>query len=225
MMDYRKVPVIINNYNRLDYLVQLIAWLEKAGMRSIYIIDNASTYPPLLEFYKKCPYTIFKLNENVGHTALWDSHIQLWFKNQYYVYTDPDVVPVEECPQNAIDYFKKVLDRYPEITKVGFGLKIDDLPDHYKRKQEVIEWEAVFWENEIDTGLYKARIDTTFALYRPNTRYQQWDTTLRTGGIYIARHLPWYENSDQPSPEELHFKNVTTKVSSWYKAETGKYSG
>ena len=57
-------PIIINNYNRLEYLKDLIAWLESAGMKKIYIIDNLSTYPPLLEFYKKIKYTVFKLDKN-----------------------------------------------------------------------------------------------------------------------------------------------------------------
>jgi hypothetical protein len=192
-------------------------------MKKIYIIDNASTYPPLLDFYKTTKHTVFKLTDNVGHTALWDTHIQLWFKNQYYIYTDPDIIPVKECPVNVISYFKNMLDSFPEITKVGFGLKIDDLPDHYNRKQEVIDWESKFWQNEIKPDIFKASIDTTFALYKPNTRDQQWDSTLRTGGNYIARHLPWYENSTNPSDEELFFKEVTTKVSSWYKE--GEYNG
>ena len=153
---WQQVPVIINNFNRLEYLQKQIAWLEKAGMRRIYIIDNNSTYPPLLEFYKKTPYVVFRLTQNVGHTALWETHIQLWFKNQYYILTDPDIIPIEECPLNAVEYFKQVLDNYPEITKVGFGLKIDDLPDHYDRKEEVIEWEKQYWLNLIEKDIYRS---------------------------------------------------------------------
>jgi hypothetical protein len=220
---WQNVPVIINNFNRLDYLLQQLKWLEKAGMRNIYIIDNASTYPPLLDFYNKCHFTVFRLTQNVGHTALWDTHIQLWFKNQYYILTDPDIIPIEECPLDSVSYFWSLLQKYPQISKVGFGLKIDDLPDHYNRKHEVIKWESSFWNNEIEPNVYKAKIDTTFALYKPNTTHQQWDSTLRTGGKYIARHLPWYENSSTPSQEELFFKEVTTNISSWYKQE--EYNG
>ncbi len=220
---WQNVPVIINNYNRLDYLKVQLEWLEKAGMKNIYIIDNASTYPPLLDFYKKIPYTIFRLTDNVGHKALWITHVQMWFTNQFYVLTDPDIIPVEECPNDVVKYFKYMMDKYPDIKKVGFGLKIDDLPDHYDRKNEVIEWESKFWENEVEKDIYKAKIDTTFALYRPNTFNQQWSKTFRTGGKYIARHLPWYEDSRKPSEEELFFKKITTKVSSWYK--DGQYNG
>jgi hypothetical protein len=216
-------PIVINNFNRLDCLKQQVAWLEHAGIKNIYIIDNASTYPPLLAYYKQCPYIVFRLTENVGHTAFWDTHIHLWFKNRFYVLTDPDVVPVEECPATVLDHFYSLLQIHHGITKVGFGLKIDDLPDHYQRKREVIEWETKYWSQYVGDDVYKAPIDTTFALYRPNTRYQQWDTTLRTGGIYQARHLPWYEDSEKPSDEEIYFKKVTTQTSSWYKE--GEYRG
>ena len=130
MVNYRKVPVIINNFNRLEYLQKLISWLEWAGMKSIYIIDNNSSYPPLLAYYKKTKHIVFRLNKNVGHMALWQSHIFMGFKNRPYVYTDPDIVPVDECPKNVIAYFWELLMKYPDFGRVGFGLKIDDLPDH-----------------------------------------------------------------------------------------------
>ena len=223
--DYTKIPVIINNFNRLEYLKKQIDWLENARMKNIYIIDNASSYPPLLEYYKKCKYIIFRLTENTGHTALWDTHIYLWFKNTPYIYTDPDILPDENCPLDAVKYFKKILEERPEITKIGFGLKIDDIPDYNHRKEEIINWEKKYWENEITPDLYKAKIDTTFALYKANARYQQWDTTLRTGGKYIARHLPWYEDPAQVSDEEIYFKKITTDISSWYKKQDNDYNG
>jgi hypothetical protein len=223
LKSYRDIPVIINNFNRLNYMKQLISWLEKAGMKKVYIIDNNSTYHPLLEYYKKTKYTVFKLDKNVGHTALWDTHIFMWFKNSYYVYSDPDILPVEECPLDVVDYFLQILKQYPEFTKVGFGLKIDDIPDCYSRKQEVINWESKYWDEPVAEGLYKARTDTTFALYRPNVRNQQWDRTLRTSGIYMARHLPWYEDDNEPNNEEIFFSKAATSVSSWYKK--GGYSG
>ena len=218
----KDTPVIINNFNRLDYLRQLLAWLEKAGMKKVFILDNASSYPPLLDFYRTCKYPVFILNENVGHTAFWDTNFALLFKNQHYILTDPDVVPIEECPLNVIEYFYELLDKYPEITKVGFGLKIDDLPDHYSRKKEVIEWEKQFWKEEIEPGIYKADIDTTFALYRPNTWYQQKGKTLRTGYPNLLRHLSWYIDEKNLGNEEIFFRKTASKISSWLDRERYK---
>ncbi len=224
-VDYKKIPVIINNFNRLDCLKKQIDWLTWAGMKNIYIIDNLSTYPPLLEFYRRTPFTVFRLDKNVGHTALWDTHIFMYFKNTSYIYTDPDILPVKECPKDVIIHFRTILKKFKEISKIGFGLKIDDLPDHNPRKQEVINWEKQFWENEVEPDLYKARIDTTFALYKPNIKYQQWETTLRTGGKFMAHHLPWYENPNSPNAEESYFRQHTSDTSSWYKKQSQTYNG
>jgi len=211
------IPVIINNFNRLEWLVKQINWLEKAGMKNIYIIDNDSTYPPLLSYYAKTKHIVLKLSENFGHESLWKTHLQLWFCFDYYVYTDPDIIPVDDCPFNTIEYFFELLQKYPTIKKVGFGLKIDDLPDYYVHKQKVIQWEEQFWKKQISEGLFEADIDTTFALYKPNTNNQCWGETLRTSFPYIARHMPWYNNSTIDSEEEDFYKKHASSISSWIK--------
>jgi len=215
--DIKNIPIIINNRNRLTYLLRLISWLEKNGFNNIYIIDNNSTYEPLLKFYDCKKYKIFQLKENVGHLALWKTDIFNLFKRNYYIYTDPDVVPSEECPSDAIEFFMKKLNQYPQIEKIWFGLKIDDLPDSYQNKQKVIEWEKKFWEKEIEPGIYDADIDTTFALYRPfYNGHLRPLKAYRTGGKYVARHLPWYENLSQPTDEnDFYKKNVKPGSSHW----------
>lgn len=214
-IDYREIPVIINNYNRINHLLQLIAWLEKAGMRHIFIIDNASSYPPLLDFYKTTPHTVIQLSANIGYKSIWDTNIHLWFRGLPYIYTDPDVLPIENCPLNAVEYFQQILTKNPEITKVGFGIKTDDIPGYFRNKETVLKWELKFWDEPYGDNLYKADIDTTFALYRENTVKQQWGKTLRTSGKYMVRHLPWYENEENISDEEKYYreKAVTT---TWY---------
>lgn len=220
-IDYRDIPVIINNYNRIDYLQRLIDWLEKAQMRHIYIIDNASTYPPLLNYYKETKHIVIRLEANIGYKALWDTSIHLWLRGLPYIYTDPDILPIDECPLNAVQFFQETLAKYKEVNKVGFGLQIDDLPDFYPSKSDVIKWESKYWNNPIGENLYKADIDTTFALYRSFSADQQWGKTLRTGGKYLAKHLPWYENPQLPSAEELYYRK-TAIGSSWYSQKKEK---
>ena len=87
-----------------------------------------------------------------------------------YVVSD-HVVPTEECPLDAVDRFLDLLQRYPEYVKVGFGLKLDDIPDRFGLKSSVLPWEKQFWTRPLgETGLYEAIIDTTFALYRGGGR-------------------------------------------------------
>jgi hypothetical protein len=68
--DYLRIPVIINNYNRLTSLKLLIASLEKRGYQNIIIVDNNSTYQPLLDYYKSCRYRLIRLEKNLGSNAL-----------------------------------------------------------------------------------------------------------------------------------------------------------
>ena len=215
--DIKNIPVIINNRNRHTFMLQLIDWLEKNGHSNIYIIDNNSTYPPLLDYYLKTKYHVFRLKENVGHLALWKTDIYKQFYNDYYIYTDPDVVPAENCPSDAVSFMMDQLKRFAVIEKIGFGLKIDDLPEHYENKKKVIEWESNFWKTEIIKDVYDAKVDTTFALYRPYTIGSLWvQKAYRTGGNYVARHLPWYENSKASTVEDTYYKmNVRDGASHW----------
>ena len=50
MIPYRDVAVIINRFNRVSSLRRLVKWLLDAGQKNVIIIDNASTYAPLLEY-------------------------------------------------------------------------------------------------------------------------------------------------------------------------------
>lgn len=202
-----ETPIIINNFNRLTFLRELIERLEKCGYKNIYIIDNASTYPPLLDYYDKLKYKIYRLEDNVGFLSFWKTEIYKQFKNQYFVYTDSDVVPSDECPDDFLSYFYFLMKKYPRASKVGFSLKIDDLPDTFSNKAKVLDWESKFWDNELEPGIYKAAIDTTFALYRPNVKGGAFfhDFMIRTAGKYSAKHLPWYNDDSNPTEEEKYY--------------------
>lgn len=219
--NYYQVPVIINNRNRFDYLKQLIEWLKKSGYSNIIVLDNASNYEPLLNYYKVADVKVIRLTENFGHLALWKSGVYKQFYDNYYVYTDPDLMPVEECPPDFMKHFFDLLRKYRDVEKVGFGLKIDDLPNHYEKKQEVIDWEKKFWLHTREPHVYEAAIDTTFALYRPYTNGAIWvQSALRTGAPFVMRHLPWYENSTDLSPESRFYKeNIKKGASHWIKNE------
>ena len=100
----REVPIIINNFNRLDTLCKLLDALVVRGYTNIYILDNASTYPPLLKYYERCPFTVIRLEKNLGFKALWKSSLRKKFCGDYYIYTDSDVVPVVDCPADFVDH-------------------------------------------------------------------------------------------------------------------------
>lgn len=215
----RRYPIFILCRDRVTTLRALIAWLESAGHENIYLIDNNSSFPPLLEFYEETPHRVIWLEQNFGHRALWDSGLldKLGVEDRYVV-TDPDVIPIRECPKDAVAYFDAVLDRYPLARKVGFGIKIDDLPHSYALRDSVVEWESQFWKNEITPGLYEAPIDTTFALYRRHSGHHT-EPAIRTGLPYMLRHLPWYIDSGNLSEEERYYRNQAKSGLSYWSTD------
>lgn len=215
--DVKKIPIIINNFNHLECLKRLISKLEQSGYTNIYIIDNNSSYKPLISYYEQLPYKVFLLKKNWGYLSLWKSGIYKFFKGQYYVYTDSDVVPANFVPLDYIEYFYSIMMKYKNVEKVGFGLRIDNLPDCYNCKNEVIEWEKQYLKKEISKSLFAAAIDTTFALYRPYVTGPAnfYVLHIRTGYPYLAEHLPWYQDSANPTEEDLYYKEHIQTSTHW----------
>jgi hypothetical protein len=215
--DFFNVPIVINNRNRYTFLKELIEWLEKNNYRNIYILDNDSTYPPLLEYYRSTPHKIIFLGKNVGYKALWKSGIFNEIKKGYYVYTDPDVLPGAKCPPTLIEDLYKILLKYKTIEKIGVALRIDDIPDSYANKKEVIRIEKEWWAKKVEENIYDAPVDTTFALYRP---FAQGDAeeckAYRVAGDHTFKHQPWYENSAAPEEEDLYYRRSVAGGSSYW---------
>ena len=87
-------------------------------------------------------------------------------------------------------------------------------------KEKVIEWESVFWKEEIEPNIFKALIDTTFAVYKPYFIGEPIDPDcfcIRTGYPYSVRHLPWYMNSAKPTEEELYYLGHIKTLTHWSK--------
>jgi hypothetical protein len=206
-MDYQQIPIIINNRNRVSFLKMLVDSLQERGYKNIYILDNKSTYPALLDFYKKTDCKVIMLERNIGFDALEKIPLFNQIKKNYFVYTDSDIVPIDECPDDFLNYFLKVLKAYPKIQKVGFSLKFDDLPENFDNKDQVMAWESKFYTESIKEGLFLAPIDTTFALHRPYSclstkgRFKM----MRVGYPYEAKHMPWYNDSSRLSEEEKYY--------------------
>lgn len=217
--DVHQIPIIINSFNRLTTLKRLVASLEKRGYTNIYILDNCSSYPPLLEWLRTTPYEVIHLPDNLGFKALWrHKPSRKRFCSDYYIYTDADVELDEECPDDILERMFEVLDkRYPNAFKVGPSIRIDDLPDCYDHKQEVIEWESRFFTRAEGNELFRAPIDTTFALYRPRIGLSRRPSleSYRMAAPYQIRHLPWYEDTQNLTDEERYYKEHCRHTTAW----------
>ncbi|MGB8932620.1 MAG: hypothetical protein WCC48_15355 [Anaeromyxobacteraceae bacterium] len=215
--DWRDVPVVINSFNRLKWLREQLDWLRRAGMRRLLVLDNASTYAPLLEYLSALrDAEVVRLGRNAGCCALWRTSAWQRVKGSWYVYTDPDVIPVDECPGDVVRRLHEVLLRHPWAHKAGLGLKIDDIPQAYPRREEVMRWEVPYWKKPLEEEVFDAPVDTTFALYRPWARGGWWIPAVRTGGWLLARHKPWYVDPAEPDEEDRHYQSAISRDSTYW---------
>ena len=158
------------------------------------------------------------------------------FFNELYASTNQKVLAyiIVKCgkTEDVADIFQET---YTEVVKIiqKHGISYFKQPDalvmqiakrkifrHYKLKEKVIEWESVFWKEEIEPNIFKALIDTTFAVYKPYFIGEPIDPDcfcIRTGYPYSVRHLPWYMNSAKPTEEELYYLGHIKTLTHWSK--------
>ena len=219
------LPIYIINFNRLTYLQQIITSLENYGLYNIHIIDNVSTYPPMLEYLQKTPYTVHYMPKNYGHMVFFKSdEFKQVRENEYYVLTDPDVIAIEDCPADFMDYFYQLLRQYPKYNKVGFSLKTDDVSCTPRAKELLTKWEGLFYKhrlNRFKPYIYSSSLDTTFAMYRPQKEWKNksFYKAIRTGYPYEARHLPWYKDLDELNDEDKFYNQTDCGSGNWNSAE------
>ena len=147
---------------------------------------------------------VIRLEKNFGYKALWLSNILERLKIfTPYVYTDPDVLPIERCPKDFLKQLMKLLDDNRELRKVGLGLVYDDITFFDKAKFQGIE--SNFYDGtRVGDDIYFVQVDTTFALHS-NVRHYSLRFSLRTTGDLQVYHLPWYFDYDNLPDDEKYY--------------------
>ena len=189
--------VWINNRNRLTTTKAMVAYLRMVHGAEPIIVDNASTYPPLLEWYATGPCKIVRLPDNRGPRAPWTLPFDLAMGGKHYAVTDSDL-DLEGVPSDLLLQLRDGLLRYPAAIKAGMSLEIDDLPNDKPLTPTIRAWESQFWQKQLSDQWWSADVDTTFALYRAGTGWGRYGPAIRANRPYTARHVPWYcEDSNE----------------------------
>ena len=222
LINIPNIPIVIIAYNNYTFVKNFIYQLLHLK-NNIIIIDNNSTYKPLLSFYNYISnyynIKVIKLNKNYGH--------EVYLKRKdllpnIYILSDPDLKLNNNMPKNVSDILYNLSNHYKKF-KVGLCLDISDshlfinTTNYMNIKNMTIEnWEKKFWEKKIINKkyeLYNANIDTTFTLvnwnYYKNNKYDG----IRIGKNFTAKHLPWYKNYIEyniPNEELKFMKNNNT---------------
>lgn len=220
----KNIPIVILNRDRLYPLIEQVEALHSKGYHNIIIIDNQSTFEPLLEWYKTSGLDVFynTLTENSCHAfrdLVYMGHPKFTqIISDWYVFNDSDIIPVESAPDNFIEDLIKYAIKYKK-DKVGMSIKIDDIDLNYPLNAWVYSYESNYWTNGIvddNVELYPHPIDTTFAVHAPGVIPTWSNNTLRVGVPYIVKHAPFYFDPDNlPEDEKYYLNHMNKQSSNW----------
>lgn len=195
----RNIPIYLISFNRYQWLRDMAKECERFS-DNIIIVDNQSTWEPLVEWLHSCPYEVIHAPENYGKKVVW--RLELPHDN-YYVVSDPDL-DLSGVPSDLLPLLQHGLYQHPDYHSCGLSLCIDDIPPD--QRVRVLAGERRFWDQKIGRSFFHAAIDTTFAMYRLGDRPTYGGRkALRTAPPYTARHLPWYLTKDSMTEEDLFY--------------------
>lgn len=224
------MTIFIMNWNWLEWTKQQALFFTECG-HTVIIVDNGSTYKPLLEWYKACPYQVIHTDPEKLSTYnrfVWEMNLpDIHTADNYYGVTDSDL-GFEGVPKDFADVLIGDIERSPGILKSGLALKIQDLPDN-RYAQRYRDGEKNNFNNQDEFGFYGIPVDTTFAVYskdRCKNIATMWkaegdvvpDSFLdnryfyrshRSPAPYIVKHLPWYMDINNLTEEQKYHISIT----------------
>lgn len=214
------IPIVINNRNWLTSTKKLVDDLWELGYNNIWILDNDSTYLPLLDWYKKAQHQVQVeyMGKNVGQQALWKYGILNMFKKHpYIVYTDSDIELNPNTPVGFVETLIELANQH-NVEKVGLAINYLDIPDN-KGNNASRRIEENYWKKQIphkDFELYEAYIDTTFAVVRTASVYSWAHKAIRVAGDFTCKHTPWYlDYNNLTEEQQYYFDNADPKYCSY----------
>ena len=232
------IPIFIITYDRIEVLKKSIQSYRDqiGGALEFIIIDTGSTYPPTIEYLNEL--------EDGGVKVYWgkqigkppslnkiNKYIQDYFKTHpasNYVVTDPDIL-LDNVNSDILEIYSRLLDVLPEIEVVGPMLRIDDIPDYYPLKEQLLSnsrHEKFHAQPRHIISLKKqrvkyifAKIDTTFGMFRAGSQWRRLQAGIRTFAPYSAKHLDWYIDPQNLTDDQRYYMQSASRVAHWSKWE------
>ena len=223
-----QMPVLIPAFNNPTYVAAMVAQLLRfPGLRPV-VLDNGSEYPPALDLYRRwaaeglapARVLVVLLGRNLGPRAAWQDAAFLRSLPRHFCLTDPDLALNPALPVDFCATLMRVTEAC-RVGKAGFALSLEDrhlMQDqpfrHADGWKRIWESEAAHWRHPVTlpgiaAPLFRADIDTTFALYDqayfdPGRPFPG----IRVAGDFTARHLPWYRDTGIPAEEEAFYRRA-----------------
>ena len=213
--DVEEVTVIINNRDLLEWPRAMVERISRMpGLREIIILDNGSTYRPLLQWYRSIPHRVEFL-ENMGHTAPWTCGVLDSITTNLYVVTDPDL-DLSAVPDDCLLKLTQLLRQHPDAKKIGLSLSTEGIPKNSPYSDHVMTYARVLPTlPTVGEGLVPMPVDTTFAIHDKRLLDKYEICGMRAPAPYVARHVPW--EIVKPSGDFLYYLDHVEGRSSSYR--------
>lgn len=192
-----KIPVIIINRNLLTWPSKMVEDLKTFNdIGDIIIVDNQSTYEPLLEWYKTNPCEVIHCSTNYGQSAPWNLNLPKGRGFGFYVASDPDM-DLSETPKDCLSYLVDKMQKYPQYDRIGLGLSNYNVSEESPYHHWLKSWnERTTGPNTTTDGLLTQQpVDTTFCMYNVDRHFS--GPSCSTQHPYSARHIPWDITKDE----------------------------
>ncbi len=229
-------PIFILTCDRLTSLRESIDSYRRCIETpfEIVIVDFGTTYGPTTDYIRdieKNGSPVYRLGSISHPRELMKANdcIQDYFTKhspQNYVVTDPDIA-LDNTPGNILEVYEHLLTVQNNANSVGAMLRINDLPDYYPFKEDILSGRLGqhkrFHSLPVREIEFKGKnikyigapIDTTFALYR----YGEWKRLKHSARVlepYGARHLDWYvDPHDIPADLQYYKEHSSKYISHW----------
>lgn len=227
------MKIYMTMFNLLTWPKKMAEELSRQG-HEIIMVDNKSTYEPLLDWYSTCPYKVVRLPENKGGTAIWGLP-DVVDTSDYYVITDPDYL-LEGLPNDWHTHLIEGVKRYGGAGGCGLSMYESGIPSQnpawiadefylYPEGNHPARWGH---QVKLPGGFIRFPVDTSFAVYPPGPlRFMSSATGCRSDQPYTVRHAPWHIVLDL-NPEEDSLQLLMDEEYYYYLKEVqkaGHYTG
>ena len=228
-----RFPVLICSFERPYYLKIMIKQLNKLKIKPI-VLDNNSKDLELASFLKKNnrkKFYLIRLNQNYGNEIIYKNFIFKHLPN-FFAFTDSDILFNKKLNPKFLHEMKKYTEKY-KIQKIGFAIDIFDNKNLKKLKfryayrskkgkikiryKTILGAEKNHWRHKIASNpdIYRADIDTTFAVYNKKYFEKNRVKALRVASNYTCVHLPWMKYDRIGKKElNLYLKNKNKNIGS-----------
>lgn len=210
------IPVVVLAYNNPTLVRLLVDQLRRCFNATVVIMDNGSDFPGMITYLREVALdqqvVVWRLPKNYGPHIIFKSPRILKRLPRFFALSDSDVRLGDSTPVNFLCVLAHATDEFG-VPKAGLALDISDREEmfdmlYYKGKT-IYQWEKKFYAKRLYTpdwpelsSVYSADVDTTLAVYDQEKLSGFTFTAVRVGGIFTAKHRPWYSSVYRAIPDD-----------------------